>query len=69
MPVIEMGGVAAELLLNQIAEGRKEEEEIKVKGQLIVRETCGASEALQTQHEPDSRRLFRRVQFNKQPED
>ena len=42
MPVIEMGGVAAGLLLKQIAEGRKEEEEIKVKGQLIVRETCGA---------------------------
>ena len=69
MPVIEMGGVAAALLLNQIAEGRKEEEEIKVKGQLIVRETCGAPEALQTQQELDSRRLFRRVQFNKQPED
>jgi DNA-binding LacI/PurR family transcriptional regulator len=69
MPVIEMGGVAAELLLKQIAEGRKEEEEIKVKGQLIVRETCGAPEAGRTQQEPDSRILFRRVLFNKQPED
>ena len=69
MPVIEMGGVAAELLLNQIAEGRKEEEEIKVKGQLIIRETCGASEDIRTQEEPDSRTLFRRVLFNKQPED
>ncbi len=69
MPVIEMGGVAAELLLNQIAEGRKEEEEIKVKGQLIIRETCGAPEAIRTQQEPDSRTLFRRVLFNKQPED
>ncbi len=69
MPVIEMGGVAAELLLNQIAEGRKEEEEIKVKGQLIIRETCGTPEASRTQQEPDSRTLFRRVLFNKQPED
>jgi DNA-binding LacI/PurR family transcriptional regulator len=69
MPVIEMGGVAAELLLKQIAEGRKEEEEIKVKGQLIIRETCGAPEASRTQQEPDSRILFRRVLFNKQPED
>ena len=69
MPVIEMGGVAAELLLKQIAEGRKEEDEIKVKGQLIIRETCGAPEASQTQQEPDSRTLFRRVLFNKQPED
>lgn len=69
MPVIEMGGVAAELLLNQIAEGRKEEEEIKVKGQLIIRETCGAPEASRTREEPDARTLFRRVLFNKQPED
>jgi len=69
MPVIEMGGVAAELLLKQLAEGRKEEEEIKVKGQLIIRETCGAPEASRTQQEPDSRTLFRRVLFNKQPED
>jgi DNA-binding LacI/PurR family transcriptional regulator len=69
LPVIEMGGVAAELLLKQIAEGRKEEEEIKVKGQLIVRETCGAPEADRTDQEPDARTLFRRVLFNKQPED
>ena len=69
MPVIEMGGVAAELLLKQISEGRKEEQEIKVKGQLIIRETCGAPEASRTQQEPDSRTLFRRVLFNKQPED
>jgi hypothetical protein len=61
--------VAAELLLKQIAEGRKEEEEIKVKGQLIVRETCGTPEANRTQQEPDARTLFRRVLFNKQPDD
>jgi DNA-binding LacI/PurR family transcriptional regulator len=69
MPVIEMGGVAAELLLKQIAQGRKEEEEIKVKGQLIIRETCDAPEANRTQQEPDARTLFRRVLFNKQPEE
>src|SRR5215216_5712372 len=69
MPVIEMGGVAAELLLKQVAEGRKEEDEIKVKGQLIIRETCGAPEASRTQAEPDTRTLFRRVLFHKQPEE
>ncbi len=69
MPVIEMGGVAAELLLRHIAEGRKEEEEIKVKGQLIIRETCGAPETDQTPQESDERTLFRRVLFHKQPED
>jgi LacI family transcriptional regulator len=68
MPVIEMGGVAAELLLKQIAEGRKEQDEIKVRGQLIIRETCGTPESGRTQQEPDSRTLFRRVLFNKQPE-
>ena len=69
MPVIEMGGLAAELLLKQLAEGRKEEEEIKAKGQLIIRETCGAPEDSRTREEPDSRTLFRRVLFHKQPED
>jgi LacI family transcriptional regulator len=69
MPVFEMGRVAAELLLKQIAEGRKEEEEIKVKGQLFIRETCGAPETSRTKSESDYRMLFRRVLFNKQPEE
>jgi len=69
MPVIEMGGVAAELLLQQVAQGRKEEEEIKVRGKLFIRETCGAPEDRRTPPEPDSRTLFRRVLFNKQPEE
>jgi DNA-binding LacI/PurR family transcriptional regulator len=49
MPDNQMGGVAAELLSRQIAEGRKEAEEIKVKGPLIIRETCGAPEESRTQ--------------------
>lgn len=69
MPTIDMGTVAAELLLKQVAEGRKEEEEIKVKGQLIVRQTCGASAAIRSEKEPDAQTLFRRVLLNKQPED
>jgi DNA-binding LacI/PurR family transcriptional regulator len=69
MPVFEMGKFAAELLLKQIAEGRKEEDEVKIKGQLIVRETCGAPEISRTRAEPDSRILFRRVLLNKQPEE
>jgi DNA-binding LacI/PurR family transcriptional regulator len=69
MPVLEMGRTAAEILLKQIAEGRKEEDEIKVKGQLIIRETCGSPETNRTKTEPDSKMLFRRVLFNKQPEE
>lgn len=69
MPIISMGRVAAELLLKHVAEGRREEEEIKVKGQLIIRETCGAPETSRTKEEPGSQTLFRRVLLNKQPEE
>lgn len=69
MPIIEMGGIAAELLLKHIAEGRKEVEEIRVKGQLIIRETCGTPETSRTEEQPDSQTLFRRVLLNKQPEE
>lgn len=54
-PVIEMGTLAAE--------ARKEEEEIKAKGSLITRETCGAPENLRTHEKPESRTLFRHVLF------
>jgi DNA-binding LacI/PurR family transcriptional regulator len=69
MPVGEMGKVAAELLLKQIEDGLTEEEEIKVQGQLIIRETCGASEEDRSRKEPDPRTISRRILFNKQPEE
>jgi hypothetical protein len=43
-----MGQLAAEFLLKQIRDGRQEMDEIKVKGQLFIRETCGADPSLRT---------------------
>ncbi len=68
MPVYEMGRIAAELLLNQIAEGRKEMAEIKVKGQLFIRETCGADAAQRTQEETSIGTVSRRILLNKHPD-
>ncbi|MGQ9787206.1 MAG: LacI family DNA-binding transcriptional regulator [Anaerolineae bacterium] len=68
MPVYEMGRVATESLLAQIAEGHGEAEEIKVRGELIIRDTCGADEALKVREEINPRTAFRRVLLNKQPE-
>jgi LacI family transcriptional regulator len=42
IPAYEMGQLAAEFLLKQIKDGRQEMDEIKVKGRLFIRETCGA---------------------------
>lgn len=69
MPVGEMGKIAAELLLKQVKEGRTEEEEIKVQGQLIIRETCGAPEEDRSREEPDPRTISRRILLDRQPED
>ena len=48
MPVYEMGRTAAELLLRQIAQGIGETEEVKIKGELFVRESCGADPEMRT---------------------
>jgi LacI family transcriptional regulator len=68
MPVYEMGRVATESLLAQIPDGREEAEEIKVQGELIVRDTCGAAEASRAREESSPRTAFRRILLNKQPE-
>jgi DNA-binding LacI/PurR family transcriptional regulator len=68
MPVYEMGRVATESLLEQIADGHEEMEEIKVRGELIIRDTCGADEASKAKEEPNPRTAFRRILLNKQPE-
>ena len=68
MPVYEMGRVAAQSLLAQIANGREEVEETKVRGELIVRDTCGAAEACRAREDTNPRTAFRRVLLDKQPE-
>jgi LacI family transcriptional regulator len=69
MPVYEMGRVATESLLAQIADGHEEIEETKVRGELIIRDTCGADEACKAREEPNPRTTFRRILLNKQPEE
>jgi LacI family transcriptional regulator len=68
MPVYEMGRIAAEMLLNQIAEGTRDDDEIKVKGELIIRDTCGADESLKTREQSDNQISPRRVLLHKHPE-
>jgi DNA-binding LacI/PurR family transcriptional regulator len=69
MPVYEMGWKAAELLLKQLTEGRKDFDEIKIIGQLVIRESCGAGESLRTDEEPLSATVVRRLLLARHPED
>lgn len=68
MPVLEMGRVAAEMLLNQIGGGSRDLDEVKIRGQIFVRETCGADESQRTPEEPVSALVARRILLQKQPE-
>ena len=68
MPVYEMGRIAAEILLQQIEDGTREHEEVKVKGELIIRDTCGASESQKTNQRFDRNTSLRRILLNKEPE-
>lgn len=68
MPVYEMGWAAAELLLKQISDGREEMDEIKIRGQIFIRETCGADESQRTKEEAVSATIARRIMLNKHPE-
>ena len=65
MPVYEMGRIAAEILLQQIADGTRENEEVKVKGELIVRDTCGANESQKTNRHFERNTSLRRVSCTK----
>ena len=69
MPVYEMGRIATESLLQQIADGREEIEEIKVRGNLIIRDTCGADEVDKASEGINPKVAFRRVLLDKQPEE
>ncbi len=68
MPVYEMGRAAAELLLNQIMSGVQNIDEIKIKGQLFIRETCGASASQRTQDVPNNATAARRTLLHKDPD-
>jgi LacI family transcriptional regulator len=68
MPVYEMGRAAAELLLKRITEGAEDLDEIKIKGQIFIRETCGADESQRTKEEQISATVARRIQLNQHPE-
>jgi len=67
MPVYEMGHKAAELLVRQIA-GGDSVEEVKIKGRLVVRETCGAGPSLRTGEDVLNATSVRRLLLNKQPD-
>jgi len=68
MPVYEMGKVAAEMLLKQISGEISDVEEVKIKGELIIRDTCGADDSLKTKENADHITSPRRVLLHKQPE-
>jgi DNA-binding LacI/PurR family transcriptional regulator len=68
MPVYEMGHTAAELLLKQIEEGRQDADELKVKGNLFIRETCGAAESQRTSETVIMATAARRILLNKDPD-
>jgi LacI family transcriptional regulator len=69
LPVYEMGTAAAKLILKQLTEGQQDEEEEKVKGQLFIRESCGADETQRTKEELNAATTARRILLNKQPDD
>jgi LacI family transcriptional regulator len=69
LPVYEMGYTAGEMILRQIVNGTDEEEEVKVKGELFIRKSCGASPELQTPQLARSRVMSTRIMLNAQPEE
>ena len=68
LPVYEMGWAAGEMILQQIASGANSQDEVKVKGKLFIRDSCGADERLKTIEEPRSRVISKRILLNRQPE-
>ena len=68
MPVYDMGRIAAEMLLKQIADGTRDSEEIKVKGELVIRDTCGADQSRKTGRSFERSSSPRRVLLHKNPD-
>ncbi len=69
LPTYEMGCTAAEMVLRQIGNEAQPEEEVKVQGNLIVRESCGADPALRTPQTFRSRVVSTRILLNAQPDE
>jgi LacI family transcriptional regulator len=69
MPTYEMGRKAAELLVKHVATGHAEMDEIKIPGQLFVRETCGADETQMTPEGLNMGTVSRRILLNKEPDE
>ena len=68
MPVYEMGRIAAEILLQQIENGIQDVEEVKVKGELVVRDTCGAGEPQKSGLHSEGSISLRRILLKKSPD-
>lgn len=68
LPAYDMGRLGADLLLNQIQAGAEPRDEVKVRGELIVRESCGAPAAQRTPHEPSQATTLRRLLLNRHPD-
>ena len=63
-----MSRMAAGILLQQIMDGAPENEEVKVKGELIIRDTCGAGESQKTNQRFERNTSLRRVLLKKDPD-
>lgn len=61
LPCFEMGQASAELLLALLNDETTESQEIKVKGELLIRESCGATTKALA---PASKKLSRMDRFN-----
>lgn len=68
LPVYDMGRRGAERLLQQIMGDTTDLPEEKVRGTLIVRETCGAPLSMRTQERTSPRTMLRRILLNRHPE-
>jgi len=69
LPVYEMGKTAAELIMKQLKEGFENQDEIKIKGQLFIRESCGADETQMTIEKLEAGTTSTRIILNVQPTD
>jgi hypothetical protein len=51
-----------------VTQGRSDMEEVRVRGELRVRETCGAPQEQRTRDESSAATMLRRLLLNRQPD-
>ena len=68
LPAYEMGQKATELLWQKLQGELADLDEVKICGQLYIRESCGANAALRTADWPDLGTTVRHRLIGKQPE-